>query len=147
MTRQVLVNEAGIESDGQTEIKRGLQPGQRVVVSSQFLIDSEASLKGVEARLNSEAPQQLVRHQGAGKVIAVSSSSALIAHGPLTSAGMGAMTMEFKAPAGGMPRNVAKGDQVQFEFVMPKDGELTLTSITPLAPASAALAPQAGASR
>jgi membrane fusion protein, copper/silver efflux system len=44
--------EAGIESGGHTEIKRGLKPGQRVVVSSQFLIDSEASLKGVEARLN-----------------------------------------------------------------------------------------------
>ncbi len=44
--------EIGIESDGQTEIKRGLKAGERVVVSSQFLIDSEASLKGVEARLN-----------------------------------------------------------------------------------------------
>ncbi|MFN0315739.1 MAG: efflux RND transporter periplasmic adaptor subunit [Burkholderiales bacterium] len=44
--------EAGVESEGQTEIKRGLDAGQRVVVSSQFLIDSEASLKGVEARLN-----------------------------------------------------------------------------------------------
>jgi len=43
--------QAGIESAGQTEIKRGLEAGQRVVVSSQFLIDSEASLKGVEARL------------------------------------------------------------------------------------------------
>ena len=47
--------EAGIESDGRTEIRRGLRAGQRVVVSSQFLIDSEASLKGVEARLN-DAP-------------------------------------------------------------------------------------------
>ena len=44
--------EAGLESNGQTEIKRGLKLGQRVVVSSQFLIDSEASLKGVEARLS-----------------------------------------------------------------------------------------------
>ncbi len=48
--------ETGIESSGQTEIKRGLQVGQRVVVSSQFLIDSEASLKGVQARLN-DVPQ------------------------------------------------------------------------------------------
>jgi Cu(I)/Ag(I) efflux system membrane fusion protein len=48
--------DAGIESAGQTEIKRGLQLGQRVVVSSQFLIDSEASLKGVEARLNGASP-------------------------------------------------------------------------------------------
>jgi Cu(I)/Ag(I) efflux system membrane fusion protein len=46
--------EIGIESGGQTEIKRGLRAGQRVVVSSQFLIDSEASLRGVEARLNAE---------------------------------------------------------------------------------------------
>jgi len=45
---------AGIESGGRTEIKRGVQAGQRVVVSSQFLIDSEASLRGVEARLNNE---------------------------------------------------------------------------------------------
>ncbi len=46
--------EAGIESGGQTEIKRGLKAGQRVIVSSQFLIDSEASLRGIEARLNGE---------------------------------------------------------------------------------------------
>jgi Cu(I)/Ag(I) efflux system membrane fusion protein len=46
--------EIGIETGGQTEIKRGLQVGQHVVVSSQFLIDSEASLKGIEARLNEE---------------------------------------------------------------------------------------------
>jgi membrane fusion protein, copper/silver efflux system len=49
--------EIGIESGGQTEIKRGLKAGQRVVVSSQFLIDSEASLKGVEARLNNSAAE------------------------------------------------------------------------------------------
>lgn len=48
--------ETGIESGGQTEIKKGLAAGQRVVVSSQFLIDSEASLKGLEARLNNEVP-------------------------------------------------------------------------------------------
>jgi Cu(I)/Ag(I) efflux system membrane fusion protein len=47
--------QAGIESGGQTEIKSGLQAGQRVVVSSEFLIDSEASLKGVESRLNGAA--------------------------------------------------------------------------------------------
>jgi Cu(I)/Ag(I) efflux system membrane fusion protein len=46
--------EIGIETGGQTEIKRGLSVGQRVVVSSQFLIDSEASLKGIEARLNDD---------------------------------------------------------------------------------------------
>jgi membrane fusion protein, copper/silver efflux system len=42
----------GLESGGQTEIVEGLQTGQRVVLSGQFLIDSEASLRGLETRLN-----------------------------------------------------------------------------------------------
>jgi Cu(I)/Ag(I) efflux system membrane fusion protein len=46
-----VVVETGVEADGKTRVLRGLQAGQRVVVSGQFLIDSEASLKGVEARM------------------------------------------------------------------------------------------------
>lgn len=42
--------ERGSEADGQVEIRRGLQAGQRVVLSGQFLVDSEASLKGVQTR-------------------------------------------------------------------------------------------------
>lgn len=51
--------ETGIEADGKTEIRKGLKAGQQVVVSGQFLIDSEASLKGVEARLNTENTAKL----------------------------------------------------------------------------------------
>jgi Cu(I)/Ag(I) efflux system membrane fusion protein len=47
--------EAGIEADGRTEIKRGLEAGQTVVVSGQFLIDSEASLRAATARM-ADAP-------------------------------------------------------------------------------------------
>jgi Cu(I)/Ag(I) efflux system membrane fusion protein len=47
--------ETGIESAGRTQIKSGLRAGQRVVVASQFLIDSEASLSGLEERLNQSA--------------------------------------------------------------------------------------------
>ena len=43
--------ETGSEGGGQTEIRAGLIAGQRVVVSGQFLIDSEASLKATEERL------------------------------------------------------------------------------------------------
>lgn len=43
--------EAGNESNGQTEIRKGLEAGQKVVVSGQFLIDSEASLKGTATRM------------------------------------------------------------------------------------------------
>jgi len=40
----------GAEANGQVEIVRGLSAGDRVVVSGQFLLDSEASLKGLQAR-------------------------------------------------------------------------------------------------
>ena len=43
--------ELGVETNGQTEIRKGLEAGQKVVVSGQFLVDSEASLKGVETRM------------------------------------------------------------------------------------------------
>lgn len=42
----------GQESNGQVAVLEGLEEGQNVVVSGQFLIDSEASLKGVVARMN-----------------------------------------------------------------------------------------------
>lgn len=134
--------QAGIESGGQTEIKKGLQAGQRVVVSSQFLIDSEASLKGVEARLNNEpapaaaaaasraaAPQ---RYESEAKVEAIGKESMTLTHGPIPALKWGAMTMDFKLPPPGqLPRNLAPGDRVAFEFTMGNEGP-QLTRVTPL---------------
>jgi Cu(I)/Ag(I) efflux system membrane fusion protein len=44
--------ETGIESDGQTEIRKGVRDGDSVVVSGQFLIDSEANLKAALKRMS-----------------------------------------------------------------------------------------------
>ena len=44
--------ELGLDSNGQTEIRKGLQAGQKVVVSGQFLVDSEANLKATIGRMN-----------------------------------------------------------------------------------------------
>jgi len=41
---------AGREAGGKTEVLAGLAEGEKVVVSGQFLLDSEASLAGVQAR-------------------------------------------------------------------------------------------------
>jgi Cu(I)/Ag(I) efflux system membrane fusion protein len=43
--------ETGAEANGMTEIRKGLEAGQKVVVSGQFLLDSEASLRGTRARM------------------------------------------------------------------------------------------------
>ena len=47
--------ETGAEADGRTVIRKGLTAGQQVVVSGQFLIDSESSLKATTTRM-SDAP-------------------------------------------------------------------------------------------
>ncbi len=45
----------GEQYDDDTRIIAGLQEGQQVVASGQFLIDSEASLRGAETRMGSGA--------------------------------------------------------------------------------------------
>ena len=130
--------EIGIESAGQTEVKRGLQAGQRVVVSSQFLIDSEASLKGVEARLNVEpqptADNTAPRHQGEAKVEKIDREAVTLSHGPIASLKWGAMTMDFKPPQRGLPRGLAVGDKVDFEFYMDAENLPQLSAVTVLGP-------------
>lgn len=130
--------EIGIESGGQTEVKRGLQAGQRVVVSSQFLIDSEASLKGVEARLN-DAPKPSTtsaapRHSGTATIEAIGRDAITLSHGPIPSLKWGPMTMDFKLPQGGAPRGLEAGDRVDFEFFMDADSVPQLTRTTLLPP-------------
>ena len=145
--------ESGIEAGGQTEIKRGLQAGQRVVVASNFLIDSEASLRGVEARLNggpassvASAPPAVSppTHVGEGKVESVDASSMTLSHGPIPSMQWDAMTMQFKLPASGAPSNVRAGDRVTFEFVATPTGQPQLTRVTPMASGPSPKEPSAG---
>jgi Cu(I)/Ag(I) efflux system membrane fusion protein len=53
--------EIGRESGDLTEIRKGIAAGQRVVASGQFLVDSEANLKGALERLTATAPQAAVQ--------------------------------------------------------------------------------------
>ncbi|MBI2799832.1 MAG: efflux RND transporter periplasmic adaptor subunit [Gammaproteobacteria bacterium] len=48
--------ELGQEAGGQTEIRKGLTADQTVVISGQFLIDSEASLKASVTRMSDAPP-------------------------------------------------------------------------------------------
>ena len=122
-------------------------------MSSQFLIDSEASLKGVEARLNDEPKPTTAntaqRHDGQAKVEAIGRDAMTLSHGPIASLKWPAMTMDFKLPKGGAPRGVDVGDRVDFEFFMPQEGPPQLSRVTllppepkaPMAPASAGSKP------
>ncbi|GAC1333614.1 MAG: efflux RND transporter periplasmic adaptor subunit [Collimonas sp.] len=130
--------ETGTESNGQTEIRKGLEAGQKVVISGQFLIDSEASLKATATRMD-DTPAGVAdqaggkTHHASGKVEKIDQEDITLSHGPIASLQWGAMTMAFKLPLGGLPRNVEVGDTVIFDFRQSKDGSYQLTSISPLA--------------
>lgn len=134
----------GSEGGGKTEIRHGLEAGQKVVVSGQFLVDSEASLRGTATRL-AEAPQATqgpqaaqprpaeagaTRHRGEGKVESVDKEEIVLSHGPIPSLQWPPMTMGFKLPASGLPGKFAVGDSVTFEFRQSGEGEYEIINIT-----------------
>jgi Cu(I)/Ag(I) efflux system membrane fusion protein len=150
--------ETGLEANGRIEIRKGLKSGQKVVVSGQFLIDSEASLRGATTRMgeppaakgqNATAAQT---HRGEGKVESVDNNEVIVSHDPMPTLQWGPMTMVFKPPPGGMPGNVKVGDRVTFEIRQTGNGRYELTRISPApstrAPhAHAATAPPASPGR
>ncbi|MGE0100375.1 MAG: efflux RND transporter periplasmic adaptor subunit [Hydrogenophaga sp.] len=132
---------AGLEVGGQTEINAGLQMGQRVVLSGQFLIDSEASLRGLEARLNQEpappststATQQ--RYTTDAVIDALSGDTVTLTHPPIPALKWPQMQMDFKLPPRAQqPRDLEAGDRLQIEFEM-QDGDVPrITSLQRVAP-------------
>lgn len=55
---------AGIESGDYVEIRRGIDEGERVVVSGQFLIDSEASMRASLMRMDKSGNQSSTENMG-----------------------------------------------------------------------------------
>src|SRR5262249_15632608 len=109
--------EVGLDSNGQTEIRKGLTAGQNVVISGQFLVDSEASLRGTTTRMtggDSAAQAGSQVHHGEGKVEAIAKDRITLSHGPIPTLRWGAMMMGFKLPTAGTPNNVRVGDAVSF---------------------------------
>ncbi|AZE48636.1 Cobalt/zinc/cadmium efflux RND transporter, membrane fusion protein, CzcB family [Pseudomonas chlororaphis] len=102
----------GPDNAGQTAILSGLEEGQQVVASGQFLLDSEASLKGIVAA--SLAEPAAVLHEAEGQILAIDSQEVTLAHGPFKTLGMPAMTMTFPLANPGLMQGLKVGDTVRF---------------------------------
>jgi Cu(I)/Ag(I) efflux system membrane fusion protein len=125
----------GAEAGGQTEVRKGLEAGQKVVASGQFLIDSEASLRGSLRRVG-EASQPVppaahaaVTHHATGKVEKISTDEVTISHGPIPGLKWGPMTMGFAPPPGGIPPDIKVGDTVGFDIQAGADGMFRIVAI------------------
>jgi Cu(I)/Ag(I) efflux system membrane fusion protein len=124
----------GQSAGDQTEILAGLQDGERIVASGEFLIDSEASLAGVPARPMAAAGDEATAGPAAnraasaklaettGRIEMLSRDSITLSHQPVTSLGWPAMTMTFHLTDPNLANGLAKGDRVRFAFDQPPAG-------------------------
>ncbi|OAJ54907.1 efflux transporter periplasmic adaptor subunit [Paraburkholderia ginsengiterrae] len=132
----------GNDIGNDTEVLGGLNDGDTVVASGQFLIDSEASLKSVLPRLASgsapsvtgttsattggsaptSAPAATQTYETIGKVENVTPKDITFSHQPVPALGWPAMTMTFNKPASDAFADVKPGQTMHFVFRQSDDG-------------------------
>ncbi len=140
----------GNDVGNETEVLSGLNDGDTVVASGQFLIDSEASLKSVLPRLEAGATggasapvagsaaataatatvTAAPSYETTGKVESITPADMTFSHQPVPALGWGAMTMSFNKPAPDAFADVKVGETVHFVFMQSDDG-YRLTKVEP----------------
>lgn len=131
--------QTGREAGEWSQILAGVQAGEEVVASGQFLIDSEASVSGVMARLNRGAQQPAAAQPAAGNGVIQSLNpqrrQVTIAHGPIPELNWPAMTMTFAVRDPAMLRGFSRGDRVNFAVRHQAEGGSFLVERISKAPA------------
>ncbi|WP_138464564.1 efflux RND transporter periplasmic adaptor subunit [Poseidonocella sp. HB161398] len=113
---------------GRTEIVQGLAPGEEVVASAQFLIDSESVLNAGMMRM---APTEEAPARGRGGIVKVDAAArrVTIRHGAIEALDWPAMETVFAAAAGLRLDRLVPGEAVAFTLVRGADGLLALSRI------------------
>ncbi len=120
---------AGRTQDGLVEVTSGLEEGQKVVTSGQFLIDSEASLRSALPQMAGQN-EEIQSYSAQGIIKAVSDEAVTIAHQPVPALKWPAMIMDF-AITPQLREQVRPGESVMFHFVLTDEGA-RVTSIMPM---------------
>lgn len=126
----------GREVNGKLVVLNGLEEGQQIVASGQFLIDSEASLRGLltappgssAAMTGKQGNSPADVAEASGNVVEIAKGQVTIAHGPVPTLKWPAMTMGFDVRDTTVLKGVAKGDRVRFTF-RKTDGGYEIVSI------------------
>lgn len=115
--------EIGREANGKTEILAGLAEGEQVVTSGQFLIDSEASLGGIDVRsidgtmsTTSDSQAKMETYSATGRVTKIAGASVTIDHAPVPELEWQSMVMPFALVDTSLVKGLEPGDNVEFTF-------------------------------
>jgi membrane fusion protein, copper/silver efflux system len=113
---------------GRTEVVQGLAPGEEVVASAQFLIDSESALSAGLMRM---APTDDAPARGTGELVAIDGETriATVRHAALESLDWPAMTSQFPVRADVALDRLSPGTQVAFRAARGADGLLGLLEL------------------
>ncbi len=127
---------SGMESGDWVEIVSGLAEGDQVVVSGQFLIDSEASLRASFGRMGTEAPPDAsvlspAPVTGTGTVTRLypGERKLHIDHAPIEALGWPAMAMDFGLTDNANLSGIAVGAAIRFALVRDASGDYRIDSI------------------
>lgn len=125
----------GAESGARTEVVSGLEVGQRVVASGQFLIDSEASLNGVLARMEAPAkPAEMTAPEAGivarGVIESIGKEEIILSHEAIPALGWSAMTMPFTVAARVHTDGLRKGQTIRFTLEK-KGDDIVIVRIEP----------------
>ena len=118
----------GFGAGGRTEIVQGLKPGDEVVASAQFLIDSESALNAGMMRF---APTEAAPVAGRGVLVAFDPETrrARIRHDAIEALDWPAMETVFTVRSDVALDALSAGDEVAFEAVRGADGLLSLSAL------------------
>jgi Cu(I)/Ag(I) efflux system membrane fusion protein len=122
--------ELGPEMGDQVVVRRGVEAGQQVVASGQFLIDSEATLQGLTERLAGAGTAAAAPEYEVGGVVVepAEGGSITIDHEPVPALKWPQMTMPFQLARPDLGQGLKPGDTVRFRFRQQGD-EHILTAI------------------
>jgi len=110
---------------GRTEVVQGLLPGDEVVASAQFLLDSESALNAGIMRM---APTDEEPAAGNGTLVSLDPDRRIaeISHEPIASLDWPAMTTRFALAGSASLDRLVAGDTIKFSVLRGADGLLAL---------------------
>jgi Cu(I)/Ag(I) efflux system membrane fusion protein len=124
----------GIEAGERVEIRSGLDEGERVVTSAQFLLDSESSIRASLQRL-SKPPKPEIWTAGVINTVEAESHVLNVTHEPIPELNWPTMTMDFPVAKGVRLEGLKSDSKARFRIREGEDGRYEIDAIEPSPPA------------